>query len=248
MTEPCETLSFFCDIVCMNCHIYMVFLPHLQQARKATIILVCSACLIFELPSWSIFKKSLHHLIVPLERGLTLSKYPGQSYTARPIHTFHYDHTQPTWSSYSHSYNWLTAHRCEVRVERLLTVFSFSSFTNFEIVLNWGCVESTMIWKRTLSVVVILPPAWRILSSAIGISCLLQEETPSATMWTSSPRSRPACLSVSETILAIAVLPFFSRESERWTYSRVQSEAHIHVTAVPSDQHLLPLIHSSNVM
>lgn len=51
-------------------------------------------------------------------------------------------------------------------------------------------------WNMILSLVVTFPPAWRIRSSAMGISCLLQDETPSAMTCTSRPLSIPGVLRI----------------------------------------------------
>jgi hypothetical protein len=50
--------------------------------------------------------------------------------------------------------------------------------------------DSPTSWNKIDSEVVMIAPAARSLSRAIGISCLLQEETPSARTYTETPVSR----------------------------------------------------------
>ncbi len=59
-----------------------------------------------------------------------------------------------------------------------------------ENALNSGFAESPMSWKAMLSLVETIAPDCRSLSSAMGTSVRLHEDTPSATMYTAYFRAK----------------------------------------------------------
>lgn len=75
--------------------------------------------------------------------------------------------------------------------ERLLRVIYKRkvSITSWLSWIKW-VGDSPTSWNKIDSEVVMIAPAARNLSRAIGISCLLQEETPSARTYTETPVSR----------------------------------------------------------